>query len=423
LAQPRAHAQPACPGVCFAVCRATLVHPLRTVPRVRNAASAARVPEGGFLCRHFPLGLAGWFMTLFSSMDILPYEHTCYVWDLFFVDGWKVLFRVALALLRYGRAPSAVRGRRTRRERWRGGGGGKAGPIKTCQPVPRQSRALRRDGHVTLNPRTLRGPWVWWWATRLPQGGPSRASCIRCSFGTLHCWLYLLHCCHMDVWPVNAAVRICRIHSFLHPPPHPPTPAPPAWWRTSSCTRTLRSSSGFSTPSPGTACPPCPSCCVWPGRSRSPTASCSPWRSTTPAAWLRARGSPAGVGLEGTPPLALTSPCRTTSRTCSRGGPRRAPLEVRLGPWAWFGDGEGGGGGKGLSAGCGGAEQGLLPRRIHVGWGALPTPMPGLTPPLCPMCVLTAGTFAASTPKVEGGGSGAGGKGLRGVFNRFVKKA
>lgn len=42
---------------------------------------------------------AGWFMTLFSSMDILPYEHTCYVWDLFFVDGWKVLFRVALALL------------------------------------------------------------------------------------------------------------------------------------------------------------------------------------------------------------------------------------------------------------------------------------------------------------------------------------
>ena len=40
-------------------------------------------------------------MTMYASMDILPYEHICYVWDLFFVDGWKVLFRVALALLRY----------------------------------------------------------------------------------------------------------------------------------------------------------------------------------------------------------------------------------------------------------------------------------------------------------------------------------
>jgi hypothetical protein len=42
----------------------------------------------------------GWFMTIYASMDILPYEHICYVWDLFFVDGWKVLFRIALALLR-----------------------------------------------------------------------------------------------------------------------------------------------------------------------------------------------------------------------------------------------------------------------------------------------------------------------------------
>ncbi len=39
-------------------------------------------------------------MTIYASMDILPYEHICYVWDLFFVDGWKVLFRIALALLR-----------------------------------------------------------------------------------------------------------------------------------------------------------------------------------------------------------------------------------------------------------------------------------------------------------------------------------
>ena len=38
-------------------------------------------------------------MTLFSAMDVLSYEHACAVWDLFFVDGWKALFRVSLAML------------------------------------------------------------------------------------------------------------------------------------------------------------------------------------------------------------------------------------------------------------------------------------------------------------------------------------
>ena len=38
-------------------------------------------------------------MTLFTSMDVLPYKVTCAVWDLFLVDGWKTIFRVALALL------------------------------------------------------------------------------------------------------------------------------------------------------------------------------------------------------------------------------------------------------------------------------------------------------------------------------------
>jgi ecotropic viral integration site 5 protein len=38
-------------------------------------------------------------MTLFTSMDVLPYNVTCAVWDLFLVDGWKAVFRVALALL------------------------------------------------------------------------------------------------------------------------------------------------------------------------------------------------------------------------------------------------------------------------------------------------------------------------------------
>lgn len=38
-------------------------------------------------------------MTLFTSMDVLPYTVTCAVWDVFLVDGWKAIFRVALALL------------------------------------------------------------------------------------------------------------------------------------------------------------------------------------------------------------------------------------------------------------------------------------------------------------------------------------
>ncbi len=38
-------------------------------------------------------------MTLFTSMDVLPYHVTCVVWDAFMVDGWKTIFRVVLALL------------------------------------------------------------------------------------------------------------------------------------------------------------------------------------------------------------------------------------------------------------------------------------------------------------------------------------
>jgi hypothetical protein len=38
-------------------------------------------------------------MTLFAALDVLPVEHMCVVWDMFFVDGWKAMFRVALALL------------------------------------------------------------------------------------------------------------------------------------------------------------------------------------------------------------------------------------------------------------------------------------------------------------------------------------
>ena len=38
-----------------------------------------------------------WFMTLFAN--VLPTRRALAVWDLFFVEGWKVIFRVAMALL------------------------------------------------------------------------------------------------------------------------------------------------------------------------------------------------------------------------------------------------------------------------------------------------------------------------------------
>ena len=43
--------------------------------------------------------VSGWFMTVFSAMDVLSYDHACAVLDLFLVDGWKALFRVSLAML------------------------------------------------------------------------------------------------------------------------------------------------------------------------------------------------------------------------------------------------------------------------------------------------------------------------------------
>lgn len=42
---------------------------------------------------------SGWFMTMFSSSDTLPIETVCHIWTLFFLDGWKAMFRVVLALL------------------------------------------------------------------------------------------------------------------------------------------------------------------------------------------------------------------------------------------------------------------------------------------------------------------------------------
>jgi hypothetical protein len=42
---------------------------------------------------------APWFMTLFGSLKTLPLPTVERVWDVFLVDGWKVLFRCGLTLL------------------------------------------------------------------------------------------------------------------------------------------------------------------------------------------------------------------------------------------------------------------------------------------------------------------------------------
>ena len=40
-----------------------------------------------------------WFVTLFTSFDTLPYVLVKRVFDWFLLDGWKVLFKVALTLV------------------------------------------------------------------------------------------------------------------------------------------------------------------------------------------------------------------------------------------------------------------------------------------------------------------------------------
>lgn len=42
-----------------------------------------------------------WFMTLFTNCDTLPRDTVVRVMDCFLVYGWAMIFRVALALLKY----------------------------------------------------------------------------------------------------------------------------------------------------------------------------------------------------------------------------------------------------------------------------------------------------------------------------------
>ncbi|OQR91398.1 hypothetical protein ACHHYP_04725 [Achlya hypogyna] len=50
---------------------------------------------------HVSMCASGWFMTLFTNFDTLPPDAVTRVMDGFVVHGWKMIFRVALALLEY----------------------------------------------------------------------------------------------------------------------------------------------------------------------------------------------------------------------------------------------------------------------------------------------------------------------------------
>ncbi|XP_042205559.1 TBC1 domain family member 10A-like, partial [Homarus americanus] len=48
-----------------------------------------------------------WFMCLFSRT--LPWSSVLRVWDMFFCEGVKVLFRVGLVILKYGLRPQVLK--------------------------------------------------------------------------------------------------------------------------------------------------------------------------------------------------------------------------------------------------------------------------------------------------------------------------
>ncbi|OQR91545.1 hypothetical protein THRCLA_08950 [Thraustotheca clavata] len=50
---------------------------------------------------HVSMCASGWFMTLYTNFDTLPFDAVVRVMDGFVVYGWKIIFRVALALLQY----------------------------------------------------------------------------------------------------------------------------------------------------------------------------------------------------------------------------------------------------------------------------------------------------------------------------------
>lgn len=51
----------------------------------------------------FSMFASPWFLTLYSC-STLPYAVLGHVWDMFFMDGTKMVFRVAIALLKIARA-------------------------------------------------------------------------------------------------------------------------------------------------------------------------------------------------------------------------------------------------------------------------------------------------------------------------------
>ena len=73
---------------CFAV--------LDRLLHLRTPALHAHFEEAGV---HVAMFSSKWFVTLFSNLDTLPLQTVLRVWDVFFLEGWSVIFGVAVSLI------------------------------------------------------------------------------------------------------------------------------------------------------------------------------------------------------------------------------------------------------------------------------------------------------------------------------------
>eukprot|EP00624_Nannochloropsis_granulata_P001028 evm.model.NODE_14657_length_24266_cov_18.389475.10 len=73
---------------CFAV--------LDRLLQSRTPALHAHFEEAGV---HVAMFSSKWFVTLFSNLDTLPLQTVLRVWDVFFLEGWSVIFGVAVSLI------------------------------------------------------------------------------------------------------------------------------------------------------------------------------------------------------------------------------------------------------------------------------------------------------------------------------------
>lgn len=42
---------------------------------------------------------SSWFLSLFTSTRLFPYQTLALIWDIFLMNGWSIIFQIALAIL------------------------------------------------------------------------------------------------------------------------------------------------------------------------------------------------------------------------------------------------------------------------------------------------------------------------------------